>query len=482
MDCEVVVVGGGIGGLTVAALLAQRGLDVCLFEKESTVGGCAANFEKFGYQFERGYGLFTGWGNDEIHQRVFAELPVNPPTVSALQSYSVRLPDGGEVTLSSDPSKFESDLRRVFPECAERAVNFYRKLVPLAEAWRNAIKKDPDLLSASRARRFLKLLGAREVLNATEHSAAIELVDVSPRFRSFVDLQLQTFTQTTSEDISYLAAAIVLGNPLLGMFGMSGGANSLAQCLAESITKSGGRIRLNAPVLRLAYDAQGTPVGIDLLNGEQVKASKAIISNLTVWDTYGKLVGLNRTATEIRKQINALKSWGIYQIYVVVPEEQALAPNRVMVLDSWNEGQPYDPAFQFFLTASELSPDGKRALTMHNLTNVDDWFTFHQDQNELEQTDQKMLERCWERLHRAFPLLVEGAELIETASPQTFYELTRRKLGMVGGLPWGSSFWLDGASYETAFPNLFIVGDTTCSFAIEGITRSAWILANHLTT
>ena len=35
MTHEVVVVGGGFGGLTVAALLAARGVDVCLLERES---------------------------------------------------------------------------------------------------------------------------------------------------------------------------------------------------------------------------------------------------------------------------------------------------------------------------------------------------------------------------------------------------------------------------------------------------------------
>ena len=54
MAHEVVVVGGGIGGLTAAALLAARGVNVCLLEKESRGGGCAVTFERFGYTFEAG--------------------------------------------------------------------------------------------------------------------------------------------------------------------------------------------------------------------------------------------------------------------------------------------------------------------------------------------------------------------------------------------------------------------------------------------
>ncbi|HAF25132.1 MAG TPA: C-3',4' desaturase CrtD, partial [Blastocatellia bacterium] len=90
---EVVVVGGGIGGLTVAALLAARGVDVCLLEREPRVGGCASSFDKFGYSFEQGDGLYSLWQPNEIHDQVFSELPVDSPEVHLLEpAYVVRLP------------------------------------------------------------------------------------------------------------------------------------------------------------------------------------------------------------------------------------------------------------------------------------------------------------------------------------------------------------------------------------------------------
>jgi phytoene dehydrogenase-like protein len=494
MDCEVVVVGGGIGGLTVAALLAQRGVDVCLLERESGVGGCAASFDKFGYNFEQGYGLFTGWEPGEIHQQVFSELPVKPPEVRLWQpGYVVRLPDQSEIGLGGDNEEFEAKLRAVFPECADSAVAFYRKLEPLSAALRHALQKTPDFLSASKSRRTYSLLKegriAADILRAGGRSALDQLDGTSLRFRRFIDVQLQTLTQASSAEVPYLSAALALGASRDGMFAIRGGAAALANSLADSMKKSGGRIRLDTPVLRLSYSSSGAAVGVDLLSGETVTASKAIVSNLTLWDTYGKLVGLNRTPNVIRKQLNEMRGWGAYLLYLALDASAAdsLVSDHVLTLSDWQEGQDYDPEVgQLFFTAAPSwdarAPAGKRAVTVHSFTDVDDWFTFHKDQTELEEKDQQMLELCWGRLHAAMPELGSSVEVIDTATPQSFYDLTRRKLGMVGGvIPSPESFWFDQPPYATSLPNLFVVSDTANHGGIAALTRSALVLANHLT-
>ncbi|HEV2764822.1 MAG TPA: FAD-dependent oxidoreductase, partial [Pyrinomonadaceae bacterium] len=111
-DYDVVLVGAGVGGLTAAALLAARGLSVCVLERESVGGGCAAGFEHFGYTFEPGPALYASWQPGEIHERVFSELQASAPEVERLQTpYVVRLSDGTDVDVGGSEEEFDERLR-----------------------------------------------------------------------------------------------------------------------------------------------------------------------------------------------------------------------------------------------------------------------------------------------------------------------------------------------------------------------------------
>jgi phytoene dehydrogenase-like protein len=473
MEYEVVVVGGGIGGLTVAALLAARGMSVCLFERQSQVGGCVANFEFQGYKFEPTSGLYTGWESGGIHERIFSELPVKPPGVRRLSpAYVVRLPNHVDVEVADQTEQFEDNLRGAFPECADAAVSFFGRLDHVARDWLK--QREHTFEESNSTNRISPELASDTV--------AAHLGSASPRFRRFIDAQLETFDLCASDRCSYISAALTLTAPHRGMWVIRGGAQTLADRLAESIKTSGGSLRLNSPVLRLAYAPDGSPIGVDLLSGERVNAGRAIISNLTIWDTYGRLVGLGRTPEETFSQLKLLEGCGTYMGFLAMDQSAGtrLSNDHLILADERQE----DPAMQLVFAAAPewdpRAPAGKRAVTVWTTAAVSDWFAFHQDETAHEEQDQAMLERLWMRLHAAMPELGGGIEVIESATPRTFHETTRRKLGMVGGLSstparWSSQF---GA---TIFPNLFLVGDTASSGnGIDAVSISAFSMAEAL--
>lgn len=358
---DVVVVGSGIGGLTVAALLSARGMNVCLLERQSQVGGCIARVEFSGHDFEPGMGLYTSFGPGGVYEKVFARLPVDLPETSLLASpYVMRSANGGDVTINRED-----------------------------------------------------------------------------------------------------------------LFSISGGPASLAERLAESVKRSGGKVRLNSPVLRLSYDEAGRANGVDLLSGERVFAKRAIISNLTVWDTYGKLVGLNRTPPEIKKHLNTLRGTGIYVVYASMnePAVSRLPGERMLVKDA--EGE-----FTVAVSSTQTAPPGKRPVTFMCRTEIDSWFAYQTSEEDYEEWDQQALEQFWERLHAALPELGSDIEIIETANPRTYYDQTRRKLGMVLGVDAASP-----PSFSTFLPNFFIIGDTVSSAPkLDSVVETAILLATKALT
>jgi phytoene dehydrogenase-like protein len=68
---DVVVIGGGMAGLTAACYLARAGADVTLFEKAPHLGGRAASRDFDGFRFNRGiHALYTGGATSRVLQEL----------------------------------------------------------------------------------------------------------------------------------------------------------------------------------------------------------------------------------------------------------------------------------------------------------------------------------------------------------------------------------------------------------------------------
>jgi prolycopene isomerase len=449
MAYDVVVVGAGVGGLTVAALLAARGINVCVFERNSQVGGCARRVEYSNFDFEPGMGLYPCWGAGEIYDQIFEQLPVPTPEAQSIDSdYVVRLPDATDVYLRKDSAAFSEELRKSFPECSAEAIEFYK-----------VIQRRPTL----------------------ETSVIEYAKNTSDRFLRFVDAQLRAFVQTPIEHCTLRAAVDALNLPRQPLYTIAGGASTLCESMSEAVKLAGGTERVNSPVLRLAYDENGNAIGVDLLSGERVFATRSIISNMTIWDTYGKLIGLNRTPPEVKKSLTAIGSSGAYLIYASLEQaaSERLPAERFLVCSS-TAGETLETSDITFATSPVIGENGKRAVTLKANCPVEDWFAFQSSEEDYEAWDQEALAEVWGRVHQAVPELGSDIEVIETANPRTFYDETRRKLGMVMGMEQTPESQVL-ADCRTSLRNVFMISDTvTNGFGQAAVTQTALSLAKEI--
>jgi hypothetical protein len=188
------------------------------------------------------------------------------------------------------------------------------------------------------------------------------------------------------------------------------------------------------------------------------------------------LFGPARTPRDIAAQLRERWAWGVYQIFLQLNSSLASAvPSYpIVALTDWQEDQPYNPEeaqLVFSARSDAHEKSGDIAATVSVYTDAEEWFSFHEDHSAHEERDQLMLERVWSRMHQAMPELDENIEVIESATPQTFYENTRRRFGTIGPAPSPKAIT---AFQRSPFPNLSLIGDTvTDQPGIDGLAELA---------
>ena len=105
------VIGAGIGGITVAAQLAQHGYQVIVVEKNEQAGGRCDHLVKDGHHFDTGPTLFL---MPEICAQAFADLGERMEDHLDLlriePTYHIHFGDDSTMTLTSDLSAMQAQL------------------------------------------------------------------------------------------------------------------------------------------------------------------------------------------------------------------------------------------------------------------------------------------------------------------------------------------------------------------------------------
>ena len=457
---RIVIVGAGVGGLATGALLARRGFDVTVFERQGTTGGCASTFMREGYRFDAGATVGCGFQKKGPLDLLGVELGIRWPLMNCPVAWQYVSADV-DLELSAAKQRilerFPSS--RLFWEEQERVASLLWRLSGDVLPWPPAGPGDYRSLIGKAFSARAAALPLFRLMNASAlRWLSFHGLDSDPAFLRFIDAQLLISVQTTAEHASALNAAIALDLPARGTHRLTGGIGRVAGELARSLQQYGGRVFCGRGVS--AIRLEGKRLHSVVTDDGETIAADIVVANVMP-EALGALLGKQSFFSPKAGKASRAE-WSAFVLYLGVAENIfSGAADHMQIVEpegALGEGR------SLFLSVSPSddslrAPEGYRAVTVSTHTRPGPWFEAHEQGVEAYAAlREDYTRRVMLLLSSRFPGIRRNTALLFAATPVTWERYTGRSHGFVGGYPQTSIFGVRGP--QTPCGNLFLVGDS----------------------
>ena len=292
---DAIVIGGGINGLTCAAMLAKSGVHTLLLEQRAEVGGCASEGE-----ITPGFRVPTlAHATGPVRRDVVEELQLylhgltfkdSPIQVSALS------PDGRPLTIFEDARKTAEGLRAWSTKDAERWGSFQITLQRLGALIGSLFMNAPPSVDSPSARDVFSLMhtlgdframpkddqwrllrwGPMEVADLVGESIDTELLRATVAADGIFGAMLGPWSAGSGLQLLLTAANRSLASPSGRL--VSGGPVALAHALEAAATRFGVEIRTGVSVTRIDVN-DDRAIGVTVDGGAPIEA-RAVVSGV----------------------------------------------------------------------------------------------------------------------------------------------------------------------------------------------------------
>jgi 1-hydroxycarotenoid 3,4-desaturase len=458
---RIVIIGAGIGGLAAASLLAARGEEVLVLERQAAPGGKMRHLDCGGALIDGGPTVFT---MRPIFEALFAdagtsldaELALKPLSVLARHSWG----RGAELDLFADLAQSADAIGRFAG--ADEAKNF---LSFQAESRRvfHALKK--PFIESQRPTPF-------SLVTSAGFNGALELMRINPFetlwsavSRHFKDPRLRQLygryaTYCGASPFAAVATLILIAHVEQdGVWQVDGGMHAVARAFERMILRLGASIRYNETVTAIETDHGGVSA-IRTEKGERILCTDVIVNgdvNAVAAGLFGERVKSAATPVPVKKRSLSAITWAANLETKGFPLEHHnvfFSSDYKREFDELKQGYPGDPTV--YLCAQDRPSDiqgrERMLLLVNSPANGDHAPEAHE---KIEMAMRLKLARCgldvtWDTTS------------IKTTPPSGFAALFPATGGALYGRAshgWLASF--QRAAAVTKIPGLYLAGGST---------------------
>ncbi len=343
---SVIVIGAGIAGLSAAAHLARRGLQVTIVEKNSHPGGRCDQFSQAGHHFDTGPTLFV---MPLLYEAEFRHLGTSVAEQLHLHradpTYRLVFGDGIQLALSSDKEWMREQLEAIEPGSFGALQSYLREgeqhyRLVLDRLVNRSCRQPSELLSI---RNLAPLFRLKPLMNHYRNMAAY--FD-DPRLKAaftFQDIYMGLSPFEAPATFSMMPYTELVH----GVWYPRGGMYSVVESLAALAGQAGVEFLFNSPVERIDVNADHAR-GVLLADGAFVGAD-LIVANADLPYVYQRLLPQDaRSRAVSRKQFSCSVIsffWGLDKTYT------GLGPHTLFLTNDYREN------FERIEHGSGLAPD-----------------------------------------------------------------------------------------------------------------------------
>ncbi len=475
-ECDSIVIGSGMGGMTVASLLAKDGDNPVVLEAAHVPGGCSSSFTRKGYTFESGATTLIGFDDHQPLARLESLTGISIPRVKLVPSMTV-YQNNDRIIRYQDREQWILEAGRVFGnstgqrrfwqlafrvsdfvwKASERNVNFPPK--SLSDWIKLGLNNNPLDFPMLRYA-FMNVCDVMESFGVRTHD-----------FEKFVNEQLMITAQSKAVDVPFLFGAAGLTYTNYSNFYVEGGVLEMVREIQNYIENLGGKVLVRHKVVSIRRDGDSYLVKTER---KGTFSSKIVVSNLPVWNLASLCEG--EWNTWFKKQSNRYDTaWGAFTMGIVTKDHYLpeMTLHHQIHLDKPMSVTGAESVFVSMSARGDIqrAPDGYRTLNISCHTPTESWFEMGEDR--YDKTKDVVEQEIIQILKEKLPGFAESGVIERFGStPVTWQNWVHRFKGRVGGIPQSMSrSLLDWTPAETPFPGFYVCGDTVYpGQGIPGVT------------